>query len=61
MLERPWMGACGKLRSKNASSWLRLLPVGGAANAGDHDSGCAKAIALIGKAFAEAVLEMENR
>ena len=33
----------------------------GVSNAGYHYSGCAKTMALIGRAFAEAVFEMENR
>jgi alpha-galactosidase len=33
----------------------------GASNAGYHYLGCAKTMALIGKAFAEANLEMEKR
>ena len=32
----------------------------GASNGGYHYLGCAKTMALIGKAFAEAILEMEN-
>ncbi|HIK93179.1 MAG TPA: hypothetical protein EYG03_14540 [Planctomycetes bacterium] len=38
------------------AAWKR-----GASNAGYHYLGCAKSMALIGKAFAEATLEMENR
>ena len=33
----------------------------GASNAGYHYLGCAKTLALIGKAFAEAMLEMEKK
>ena len=33
----------------------------GASNAGYHYLGCAKTMALIGKAFAEAMLEMEKK
>jgi len=33
----------------------------GASNAGYHYLGCAKTMALIGKAFAEAVLEIEKQ
>ena len=33
----------------------------GASNAGYHYLGCAKTMALIGKAFAEAMLEMEDQ
>ena len=61
MLERPWMGSCGGRWSKNASSRLRLLLVGGASNAGYHYLGCAKTMALIGRDFAEAMLEMETK
>ena len=40
---------------ENEAMWKR-----GASNAGYHYLGCAKTMALIGKAFAEAVLEMEK-
>jgi hypothetical protein len=33
----------------------------GASNGGYHYLGCAKTMALIGKAFAEAVLTMQNK
>ena len=33
----------------------------GSSNAGFHYLGCAKTMALIGKAFAEAMLEMEGK
>ncbi len=61
MLGRPWMGTCGRPRIRNASSGLWSLPVGGASNAGYHGLGCAKTIALTGKAFAEAMVEMEKK
>ena len=40
---------------EEAATWQR-----GASNAGYHYLGCAKTMALIGRAFAEAMLEMEE-
>lgn len=42
--------------SEEEARWQR-----GASNAGYHYLGCAKTMALIGRAFAEAMLEMQNR
>ncbi len=43
------------ITSEDEALWKR-----GASNAGYHYLGCAKTMALIGKAFAEANLEMEK-
>ena len=39
---------------------VRYIDARGASNAGYHYLGCAKTIALIGEAFAKAILEMEE-
>ena len=44
------------ITAKDEAMWKR-----GASNAGYHYLGCAKTMALIGKAFAEAMLEMEKK
>ena len=44
------------ITAKDEAMWKR-----GASNAGYHYLGCAKTMALIGKAFAEAILELENK
>jgi len=44
------------ISAKDEATWKR-----GASNAGYHYLGCAKTMALIGKAFAEAILEMEKK
>jgi len=44
------------ITAKDEATWKR-----GASNAGYHYLGCAKTMALIGKAFAEALLEMEKK
>jgi hypothetical protein len=44
------------ITAKDDAAWQR-----GASNAGYHYLGCAKTMALIGKAFAEAMLEMEKK
>ena len=42
------------ITAEDEAMWKR-----GASNAGYHYLGCAKTMALIGKAFAEAMLEMQ--
>ena len=61
MLGRPWMGCCGSPCYRNAWWGLGARPVGAPPHAGYHGLGCAKTIALTGKAFAEAMVEMEKK
>ena len=44
------------ITAEDEALWKR-----GASNAGYHYLGCAKTFALIGRAFAETLLEMENQ
>ena len=39
--------------------WILALWERGASNAGDHDLGCVKTFALMGKAFAETTLKVQ--
>ena len=50
-----------KYRAKRITPEKEAMWKRGASNAGYHYFGCAKTMALIGKAFAEAMLEMEKR
>jgi trimethylamine:corrinoid methyltransferase-like protein len=48
-------------RAKRISPEKEAMWKRGASNAGYHYLGCAKTMALMGKAFAEAMLDMESR
>ena len=55
-LDATWRDSVAKrIGPEKEALWKR-----GASNAGYHYLGCAKTLALIGKAFAEAMLEMEK-
>jgi len=55
------LAAAAPSRTKPATPEDQALWKRGASNAGYHYLGCAKTFALIGKAFAEAMLEMEKK